>query len=266
MLWFMTTLASRTIAALRAEHDELAAAVAALSPDQLTGPSGASEWTAAQVISHLGSGAEITLAGYRGSVGEAEPPGPDFNQSVWDRWNAMSPADQAAGWLAANSELVETLEALSADQHDAIKVKIGWLPEPLTLTSFAGLRLNEVVLHGWDVRVGTDPAATLADAHAQVLAEHFAGGLNFLFGFLGKPPAGGAPAVIAIEETPFSFVLDNGAKFTTDAPAATAAFAGSIESAMRLVAGRLSPEHTPPGVAVTGNISLDELRTVFPGF
>lgn len=266
MLCFMTTLASRTIAALRAEHDELAAAVAALSPADLTGPSGAAEWTVAQVVSHLGSGAEITLAEFRGSTGEAAPPAPGFNQSVWDRWNAMSPADQAAGWLAANAELVATLEALSTDQHDAIKVKFGWLPEPITLTSFTGLRLNESALHGWDVRVATDPAATVADDHAQLLAEHFAGGLSFVFGFLGKAPASREPAVVAIDGTPFSIVLDDGVRFATDVPGATAAFTGRLESAMRLTSGRLTPAHTPPAVTVTGNITLDELRTAFPGF
>src|SRR5689334_14418764 len=94
----MTTLAARTIAALRREHDSLAGLVSTLSPEQLTGPSGATEWTIADVLSHLGSGAEITLAGLRAGSGEAEAPGPDFNQSVWDRWNALSPQDQATGW------------------------------------------------------------------------------------------------------------------------------------------------------------------------
>ncbi len=32
------------------------------------------------------------------------------------------------------------------------------------------------------------------------------------------------------------------------------------------MAGRLSPEHTPDGVAVTGNVTLDDLRRVFPGY
>ena len=32
------------------------------------------------------------------------------------------------------------------------------------------------------------------------------------------------------------------------------------------VAGRLKPAHTPAGVTVSGDISLDDLRTVFPGY
>src|SRR4051812_16319102 len=107
----MTTLAGRTIAALRSEHDILAGTVAALSAEQLTGQSGAAEWTIADVISHLGSGAEIMLAGFRAALGDAQAPGPDFNQSVWDRWNALSPQDQAAGWADSDAALVTALEA-----------------------------------------------------------------------------------------------------------------------------------------------------------
>src|SRR3954469_15600188 len=105
-LWRMTNLASRTIAALRGEHDALASTVPALTAEQLTGPSGASDWTVADVLSHLGSGAEITLAGFRAALGEADEPGPGFNEGVWDRWNALSPQDQAAGWIESDNALV----------------------------------------------------------------------------------------------------------------------------------------------------------------
>ncbi len=97
----MSTLADRSIAALRTTHDELAAVVPTLPDEQLTGPSGASEWTVAQVLSHLGSGAEIALAGYRAALDGEPAPGQDFNESVWDRWNALSPEQQATGFLEA---------------------------------------------------------------------------------------------------------------------------------------------------------------------
>ena len=38
------------------------------------------------------------------------------------------------------------------------------------------------------------------------------------------------------------------------------------EAFIRLIAGRLAPEHTPHGVTVDGAISLDDLRKVFPGY
>jgi uncharacterized protein (TIGR03083 family) len=262
----MTTLAGRTIAALRSEHDTLASTVSALSPEQLTGPSGAAEWTVADVLSHLGSGAEITLAGFRAALGETAEPAPDFNQSVWDRWNALSPRDQADGWLGSDAALVSALEAVPAERHDELRVKVGFLPEPLPLASFAAMRLNEVVQHVWDVRVGLDPAATLAEPSALLLAEHLSGGLGFLLGFIGKPAAAGGPTVLEIGGTPYRLVIGDEVRLSTESLPATATFAGPVESAMRLIAGRLTPEHTPAGVEVTGTVTLDELRSVFPGF
>ena len=262
----MTTLAGRTIAALRGEHDTLAGTVPALTAEQLTGPSGASEWTVADVLSHMGSGAEITLADLSASLGVAEPPGPGFNQSVWDRWNALSPANQALGWIGSDTALVAALEAIPVEQHDDLKVKLGFLPEPLPLASFAAMRLSEVAQHSWDVRAGLDPAAALAEPSAQLLAEHLSAGLVFLLGFIGKPDAAGGPAVVEIAGTPFRIVLEEQVRLTADAQPATATFTGPLESAMRLIYGRLTPEFTPAGVEVTGNVTLDDLRAAFPGF
>jgi uncharacterized protein (TIGR03083 family) len=261
----MTTLAGRTIAALRSEHDGLAVLVPTLSADQLTGPSGASAWTVADVLSHLGSGAEITLAGFRAAVGEADAPGPDFNQGVWDRWNALSPQDQATGAMASNQELVTGLESVPEARHEDLRVRT-FLPEPVPFASFTALRLSEVAQHTWDVRVGVDPSATLAEGSAEVLAEHLTGGLGFLLGFIGKPKEAPEPAVIEISGTAYRIVVDDSVRLTTESLPATATFTGSLESVLRLLYGRLAPEHTPAGAEVTGNITLDQLRAVFPGF
>src|SRR3954447_1039922 len=106
----MTTLADRSITALRSVHDQLAAIVPTLTDSQLTGPSGASEWTLAQVLSHLGSGGEITLVTYQAALDGIEAPGQDFNETVWDRWNALSPQEQAGGVIARSAAVVEFLE------------------------------------------------------------------------------------------------------------------------------------------------------------
>lgn len=262
----MTTLAGRTIAALRSEHDTLAATVPALTTDQLTGKSGASDWTVADVLSHLGSGAEITLAGLRAALGEAEKPGPGFNQGIWDRWNALSPQDQAAGWLASDAALVEALESIPESRHDDLKVDMGFLPEPLPLASFGAMRLSEVALHSWDVRAGVDSGAAVSDGSAELLAEHLSAGISFMLGFIGKPAAERTASVIEVAKTPYRIVLDEAARLTTDDVAATATFDGPLESAVRLIYGRLAPAYTPAGVGVTGDITLDELRATFPGF
>ena len=72
----MTEAADRIIDALRGGHDHLAAVVHRLTAADLTRPSGASEWDVSQVLSHLGSGAEIGLAGVDGSCA---------SRSVWCR-------------------------------------------------------------------------------------------------------------------------------------------------------------------------------------
>jgi uncharacterized protein (TIGR03083 family) len=257
----MTTLAGRTIAALRSEHDTLAALVPALSADQLTGPSGASAWTVADVLSHMGSGAEIQLAGLRATLGQADAPGDGFNQSVWDRWNALSPQDQAAGMLRSDAALIEAFEAIGEERHDELKLKT-FLPEPVPLATFVGLRLSETSPHSWDVRAGLDPAAELLSA--PLLAEHLTGAIGFLLGFIGKPE--GVDAVVEVAETPYRIVIDDSVRFTTESPATTASFDGPLEAALRLLYGRLKPQFTPDGLTVSGNVSLDQLRTAFPGF
>jgi uncharacterized protein (TIGR03083 family) len=260
------TLTDRTIEALRAEHDALAAIAGQLSDAQLAGPSGASEWTAAQVLSHLGSGAEIALAGYQSTFTGGPPPPEDFNQQVWERWNAMTPAEQASSFVASDQALVAALEALSSEQRESIAIDLGFLPDPLPLGAVLAMRLNETAQHGWDVRVGLDPAAVIAESSAVVLAEHFAGGLGFLLGFTGKADALPEPAVIALREAGLSLHVQDRVHLTSAAADPTATFTGPLEAAVRLFGGRLTPKYTADHVDVVGNITLDDLRRVFPGY
>ncbi len=218
------------------------------------------------MLSHLGSGSEIALADYRAAIDGTPASGDGFNESIWDRWNAMSPQDQAAGYLQHNEILVATLEALTPQQRETVQVKLGFLPAPLPLALIAGMRLNETTLHEWDVNVAFDPAAGLPDAATQLLAEQFSDGLSFLAGFIGKPQELGTTAVVEITGTSYGFVIDDGVRLTSAVSDPTATFTGSLEAAVRLLAGRLKPQYTPADVKVTGNITLDDLRRVFPGY
>ncbi|MFC6704853.1 maleylpyruvate isomerase N-terminal domain-containing protein [Flexivirga alba] len=262
----MTTLAVRTIDALRQEHDALAGVAAALTDDQLSGPSGASEWSAAQVLSHLGSGAEITLALLRAELGEGDAAGEDFNRSVWDRWDAAGPADQRAWFVEHDARLVEALEALTPEQHASLTLPIGFLPAPATVATFAGLRLNEVALHSWDVRVATDGSARLVDASVTALLEQLSGDLAVLVGFAGKADRVDQRVVLAVGDSGYGVLIDDSVSLAPKVDGVTATFAGAPEAALRLVFGRLGAAYTPADVAVTGNVTLDELRAVFPGF
>ncbi|MCW2752421.1 MAG: hypothetical protein JWR83_3531 [Aeromicrobium sp.] len=263
----MTSLADRTIADLRTLHDELEAIVPGLTNVQLTGPSGASEWTVAQVLSHLGSGAEIGLETYRVTLDGAAEPADDFNQSVWARWDSSTPQQQASGVLEHDTALVERIEALTPEQRESTQIKLGFLPAPLPVASIAGMRLNEVAQHGWDVRVGLDPTATIDHETAELLHEHFSGGLGFLLGFIAKSDVIEEPTVVALGDSDYRIVINpDGVSLTADGATPTATFNGPAESAARRLTGRLKAEYTPAEVTVTGNITLDQLRQVFPGF
>ena len=254
-------LADRTIAELRANHDRLAGVVAGLTEDQLTGPSGASDWTIADVLSHLGSGAEIGRFPVLVATGtEIDPPS---NQEVWDRWNALAPADQASGFVEADELLVATYEGLSAEQRETLRIDLGFLPEPVPVATSLGMRLNEQGLHAWDVEAGLDPAAALSEETAALLAQHFTETMQFLLGFVGKPGDLG-PTRVALGD--YSIVIEDGVRLEAGTAESTAELHAPLEAGIRLVAGRLAPTYTPEGVAVTGNVTLDDLRTVFPGY
>jgi hypothetical protein len=82
----------------------LAAVVGPLTAEEAAaGPSYDDDWSIAQVLSHLGSGAEIfgliLDAGRRGE----DAPGMEQFQQVWDRWNAKSPEEQARDGVAADA-------------------------------------------------------------------------------------------------------------------------------------------------------------------
>lgn len=262
----MTSPSDRTIRALRSTHDEVAAVVRGLSEEELIGHSGASEWSLAQVLSHLGSGAELSLATLRAAVAAKPGPGQDVTQDVWNRWNALTPREQAVAFLAFDEELVTALEALPAEQRQTLRIELAFLPSPLPLAAYAGMRLNEAAQHGWDVRVALHPGAAISAETAVLLAEHFAGDLSFLLGFTGKADALAQPAVIDILGSGFALVIADTVSVTTSASLPTATFTGPLEAAIRLLGGRLTTQHTPGDVEVTGNVTLDDLRRVFPGY
>ena len=236
-----------------------------LTDDLLTGPSGAEEWTVAQVLSHLGSGAEIGLATLQAALGSTAPR-EGFNQGVWDRWDALAPQDQRDGFLAHDARLVAAYEALTEDQRASLEIDLGFLPQPLPVGAVAGMRLNEAAMHGWDVAVAVDPDAGLADETADVLLRQLSDGLGFLLGFAGKAGAVDGPVVVAVEGTDTAIVIDEKVSLQSPAPEPSATFTGPRESAARLLAGRLKPGHTPDGVEVSGNVNLVDLRRVFPGY
>ena len=262
----MTATVDASIAALRSTHDELAGLVRGLTDEQLLAPSGSSQWPVAQVLSHLGSGAEISAATLRGAVEGSGRPADGFNQSVWDRWNALSPREQADGYLAADAVLVQAVESLTPEQRAGLSVDLGFLPAPVPVATYAGMRLNEAAQHSWDVRVAFDEEATIDDATARLLVDHLADGLGFLLGFTAKADRAPTPARVRLTGVEHDLSLGDAVALVPVGGEPTATLEGSADAVARLVSGRLTPAHTPVDVRVSGAVTLEDLRRVFPGY
>jgi len=268
MLLAMPTKADEIITVLRAGHDSLASFLATLAPDEVNHASAASEWTVAQVLSHLGSGAEITAAGLNAALTGKDERGPGFNESVWDRWNAKSPHAQAADFVSTNADLVGRYEGIDAATRESLHIDLGFLPQPVDLATAAGLRLNEFALHRWDVVVAFDPSATLTSAEASALID----GSKLLFGWLGHADAlNGVTGSLAVRlhdpERSFGVEIGEQIALGEEPSSPDGVFEGPAESWLRLITGRLGPEYTPASVTVSGDlVSLADLRQAFPGF
>jgi uncharacterized protein (TIGR03083 family) len=257
----MSQLVDRTITALRSEHDRLAGLVGTLTDDQLAVTSGAAEWTVAQALSHLGSGAEIGRAPIARAAGQTVAA--EDNQTIWARWDASAPRAQAEGFVASNARWLETVEAFTPEQRSSLTVDLGFLPEPVPLLTALGMRLNEVANHSWDVRVAFDPEAGVDTESAAVLVDLLTGPLGFLLGFLAKPAELADPVSVAVPGA--GLVIDDTATLVDHLEAPSATFNGPQEAFIRLISGRLKAPYVN-GVTVDGGVTLDDLRRVFPGF
>lgn len=257
----MSQLVDRTITALRSEHDLLADLVRALTDEQLATTSGAAEWTVAQVLSHLGSGAEIGRAPIVRAAGETVTA--EDNQTIWARWDASAPRAQAEGFLEHNGRWLDTVEALTPEQRSSLTVDLGFLPEPVPLVTALGMRLNEVANHSWDVRVAFDVHVGVDADSAGVLVDLLTGPVSFMLGFLAKPAELAGPVSVAIPGA--GLVIDDAVTVVDHLESPSATFNGPPEAFVRLISGRLKAPYDN-GVTIDGSITLDDLRRVFPGF
>jgi uncharacterized protein (TIGR03083 family) len=246
--------------ALRASHDRLSAIVAGLDADGLRAQSYDKEWTIADVLSHLGSGAEIFSLSLEAGLAGAEPPTMADFQPIWDEWNALSPEEQAARSVAANEALVSRIESLTPAEREAFSITM-FGRMTLDLAGFLGMRLSEHAVHTWDVAVAVDPTARIAPEAVGLLAV----GLPMFAGFVGKQQE--EPSVIAVTTTEpaVTFTLDTaGVTLTPGSTGAKASLALPAEAFVRLVYGRRLDQDAE--VTTADGVSGSELAAVFPGF
>ncbi|HTQ94047.1 MAG TPA: maleylpyruvate isomerase family mycothiol-dependent enzyme [Streptosporangiaceae bacterium] len=253
------------ISALRHSHDRLRASVEPLGPDQLTQQSYPTEWSIAQVLSHLGSQAEIFGLILEAGLAGQEPPGPDVFPPIWDKWNAKDPQAQATDALRADQATLQRLESMDADERARLRLKLFGMD--IDTTGFARLRLSEHAVHTWDVLVALDPAATLAPDAVALLIDVVGQGA----GRSAKPDGQQRTVRVSTTSPERQFILVTGDEVElTPADGDVTPGPGlselrlPAEALIRLVYGRLDEAHTPP--AETAGVELGELRPIFPGF
>jgi len=250
------------IAALRNSHERLASLAGPLTAEQLRAQSYCTDWSIAQVLSHLGSGAEIgtlTLA----SALAGTPLDREAFPAIWDTWNNRSPEAQAADSLTWDEENVHRFEALTDAELDSIH--FDFFGMELDAAGLIGLRLSEHVMHTWDVAVSLDPAAVVAPDAARLVVTQLARVLRFA----GKPSGDSFRVRIRTVDPDGDYLLEVADPVTMSDWAPGTDADGEIrmptEALLRLAYGRLDARHTPAGVSADG-IDLARVRAVFPGF
>jgi uncharacterized protein (TIGR03083 family) len=244
--------------ALRSSVERLRDVAAPMSEEELTAGAYPTEWTVAQVLSHLGSGAVIMLRRLEDALAGQDTPD-DFAPGVWNTWNAKGPVAQRDEALAADAALLARIEAVPPDERNAFTSAMG--PMTLGFAQFVGMRLNEHAFHTWDIEVVVDPAATIPVPVAALVVDN----LDLVARFTGKPTGDTKTIKVATSGPERGFTVEirpDGVALTSGAPAASPDVELPGEAFARLVYGRLDAEHTP---AAARGSALDILRRLFPG-
>lgn len=253
------------ITAVRGSHDRLTSVVSGHSgADDLRSPSACADWTVAQVLSHLGSQAEIFMLFFQAGLSAGEAPGTEAFQGIWDAWNAKSPEDQAADSIAANEKLVSFVEGLS--EADLERFHLDMFGRQLDATGVLRMRVSEHAVHTWDVEVAYDAAATVAQAAVDLLV----GGLSETAGRTGKAPDEAFDVIVATTDPERTFELHAGEQVSlvdaTGASEGTPRVELPAEALVRLVYGRLNESHPARGPVRSQGLNLSRLTSVFGGF
>jgi hypothetical protein len=123
------------------------------------------------------------------------------------------------------------------------------------------MRLGEHALHTWDIEEAFDKNATLQRDAVPIIIDN----LDLLVRFTAKTNGSGETLLIRTTEPQREFALTLGTDSVTLEPAESTDSHDvelPAEAFVRLVYGRLDPEHTPASI---NSEHLATLRTIFPG-
>jgi hypothetical protein len=250
---------------LRIEHDLLVSRITGMGTTELERGSYAKEWSIAQVLSHLGSGAEINLSNLREALNQGNRIPKEEYPQLWQRWDNLPSSEKAGGFEWWHGELVASLEGLDGDRLAALEIETAM--GRLAGAAVVGMRLREATVHAWDVAVAVDDRAVIRGRAAGILADQ----LPQMMDRLADRTAAAALRVGRISilgfnpERSFTLSVPDGVRLEPVANAPHSAFLRlPTESFVRLAYGRLDRAHSPL-VEENPEGLLEELRNVFPG-
>jgi uncharacterized protein (TIGR03083 family) len=251
------------VAALHASQARLAAALDGLTEEQAGTQSYDDDWSVAQVASHLGSGGELFTGFLEAGITGAAVIGVEEMQPVWDAWNARDPLSQTRDAVTVNDAFLARLDAITEAERATWALDL--FGSTRDLDDFLRMRLSEHAVHTWDIVVSFDPTATVAeDASAHVIEN-----LRLIAGWTGQKNDEQVSVEVRTTAPERAFHLDLGPSGVQLAPSSDDTDAAAVlslpaEAFIRLVYGRLDPDHTPASVEIRG-VDLDLLRRTFPG-
>jgi uncharacterized protein (TIGR03083 family) len=263
---------ARRIADLsRAEYEGLVGYLEQLPDEAWTEQSACSDWQVYQAVSHIGSQPAIHVGMIQAGLRGAPPQTNEDRQAIWGRFDAMAPLEVLPAFKANNDAFVALVDSLSETELGGSMPWIGGRTAPVA--EVLASRLNEQVLHVWDVKWARDKGVRLtAAAVPDLLALNLT---PFRLGGMAKPAQ--APGLVG---KTIQFVLSDpdGAVALKVAEDGVQATPGKVESAdltaelsseelVRLVWGRYDvAEGVRSGRLRLSDPSLaDALQALFPG-
>jgi uncharacterized protein (TIGR03083 family) len=250
------------IAALRGSQARLRVLVGSLAPDDLVTASYADEWTVAQVLSHLGSQAEIFQMFLDAALSGRPAPGNEAFPPVWDAWNQRPPDAQARDCLEFNDAFITRIDALS---DDSLRIPVTVFGMDVAVGDLARMRVSEHALHSWDIAVVFNPTAQVAPDAVTLMIDT----LTQLVAWAGKPRGQAFTLRLRTSAPQRDFALAVHERVELQ-PFSGQAVTGSLdltaEALLRLVYGRLDAASAPPVELDADDVTLDDLRQVFAGF
>ena len=253
-----------------------------LDQQMWTRDSACESWVIGDVVAHLAGGATTWANSITRAVsGDSNPPeGQDFlapgqrgSETIGQA--ARSSHQQLGIQLMENfrtgyAGLAQVLAGLKADDWGK---PCFHRRGPMPITDFVSLRLQELAIHGWDIRSGLDQNATLSEEALPVLAGRVARWLSFAFvpGLDLPTPVRyrfDISSPVAVQEdvvvTRDSYSIHPSGQGVSDVT-----FRGTTGNYILLIYGRLAPQHgvTTGRLTVEGSQrEADNFTAWFKGF